>query len=584
MEDEENRRCTHCHSQSLRVDWAQGDRVCTNCGVVDEEHVRDDRPEWRDYNDAEDVIKGRPPPARCGMVPVDEQKYFGGLQPTTLSKAAFGASSIGPIRASEEKVRKKLMSTNRKLDHMMIKKHSKAMRQARVSRKARLRGQIYDETDEPTDIRPEHDQLVLQEEEEAERAQAILQAEKWSLGRAILLHGTAAEQTGESDLEADRDDLLRRMDSRLKRAASDLYTAYNILRQSAQKLNLPDRVSTDATNTLCEYASQKDGFLVRGIASRLTTSSGSESPSHQKEALEKLREYNKLKQISSLGAALLYLTGRKHGCSRSLKEVCSVFPHPQSPTEEGFIKPKHCSKAMNELRSQFPDFVRSAGTYVAAHTDNFVEHTTRKLDLPPVATACVRTLVKYCQDTKDKGLGVDGGKLSTTCASLAYFVCLVGEIMQRLARQSQSNTTTTKVRKRAATQDSKKSCTKPNNDHQSGRKRKAFDVFSHDAVTVTHVEKTQYEMRRIWDAWSEQMTWTRPISHIEQSCGVSRSVILECYRTRLFPNRQRLLDVLCDSVKSTRANKDNNRLRDTPMAQALLSNVTTASALMHDKG
>ena len=85
-EELQNKQCRHCHTPSLLLDWAQGDRVCTNCGIVDEQHIRDDRPEWREFDDADDLAKGAPSRARCGMVPVDETRFLGGLEPTTLSK------------------------------------------------------------------------------------------------------------------------------------------------------------------------------------------------------------------------------------------------------------------------------------------------------------------------------------------------------------------------------------------------------------------------------------------------------------------------------------------------------------------
>ena len=87
-------QCNNCHAvDQFYTDWAQGDRICTQCGVVDEEHLRETGPEWRDYNEVEDIVKGGPAVARCGMVPVDETKYVGGLQPTRLSSQCFGGGA-----------------------------------------------------------------------------------------------------------------------------------------------------------------------------------------------------------------------------------------------------------------------------------------------------------------------------------------------------------------------------------------------------------------------------------------------------------------------------------------------------------
>jgi transcription initiation factor TFIIIB Brf1 subunit/transcription initiation factor TFIIB len=39
--------CNDCGSHNIKLDWAAGDRVCTDCGLVKEAHCVDDRAEWR---------------------------------------------------------------------------------------------------------------------------------------------------------------------------------------------------------------------------------------------------------------------------------------------------------------------------------------------------------------------------------------------------------------------------------------------------------------------------------------------------------------------------------------------------------
>lgn len=46
------RRCAECDGIDFALDWAAGDRVCTNCGLVAEGHIIDDRPEWRNFSDS----------------------------------------------------------------------------------------------------------------------------------------------------------------------------------------------------------------------------------------------------------------------------------------------------------------------------------------------------------------------------------------------------------------------------------------------------------------------------------------------------------------------------------------------------
>jgi hypothetical protein len=111
----------------------------------------------------------------------------------------------------------------------------------------------------------------------------------------------------------------------------------------------------------------------------------------------------------------------------------------------------------------------------------------------------------------------------------------------------------------------------------------AFDAFSHSAVEDPISEKKRYEMRRIWDAWSEQMPWFRSITRIEQSCGVSRNAVLSFYTTKIFPRRHALLDVLQDGASSSNDVND-SMLKDTPLASVLLKNIAAAAPLMSSKG
>jgi hypothetical protein len=182
-----------------------------------------------------------------------------------------------------------------------------------------------------------------------------------------------------------------------------------MLLAAAQTLHLPDRVSNEATTMLCRYASRRDGITVRGVASTLKRKSKANVSKQEEEAAkEALRDYNKTKQMGSLCAALLFFTARNLGWPRSLVEVCeSIQPanlsgqHLEAGKDQ-FIKRKHCSRAMTEVRELFPDYARpvavasGAARTIEGSNDsaitNFAEHAIRKLDLPPVAEACVRLL------------------------------------------------------------------------------------------------------------------------------------------------------------------------------------------------
>lgn len=659
--EESEDACRHCGSRSLRVDWAQGDRVCTRCGLVADEKLLDDRPEWREFNEAEDLAKGAPAAARCGMVPVDESRYLGGLQPTSLTKHPFGNN--GPNSngsgARMATLRKKLLSTNRKLDHMMGQRHARALKNARVSRLVRKRqlmeGDITDQSDldsvvtEDDDVRPEIEQMLIQEEEDANRMQTTLNADKWSLRRAILLF-EKHESLDNSNTE--RDDLQQRLDSKLRKAAADLYRAYQMLLEASRRLQLPDRVIHEATDNLCRYVARRDGFAVKGVASRLTLKKNNLSVTQQKQAAESLREHNKLKQMGSLCAALLLLTARKLGWPRPLTEVCgAVQPafsarHGAPDESAAFIKAKHCSRAMDEVKKSLPDFARSLvhapttansasgarnqGTDPAA-TVNFVDHKIRKLLLPPVAEASIRALVWHCAQEQQATGQHSGTKLTTICASVAFFVCLSGSVMQQLASQAQVRERNHDSRKRksrfvfakknsmappppklpklihikdespSVKTDSEKNSqiekvttittTTTNDDDE-------FDVFSHKVGSEWMAQKKEYEMRRIWDAWAEQTAWLRSLSEVEHSSGVSSHTILSHYKANIFPRRQALLEYLRGAVAVGEPNEAastgnatintletaTNLLMETPLASVLLSHVVAAAPLLNPTG
>jgi transcription initiation factor TFIIIB Brf1 subunit/transcription initiation factor TFIIB len=588
-EDDENICCRSCRLATLIVDWAQGDRICTYCGVVNDERLLDDRPEWRDYNDAGDeVAKDK---ARCGLVHVDETRYFGGLQPTGLSKYIHGA----PYKSSAT-TRKTLVRINRKMDHSMELIHAKAVQDARLVRAIAAKGRETESTD-CDDIRPEIEQLLLHEEDDANRLQIALNANKWSLSRALRLYGSEQEQAetrSNDDNSFEADEMLdTKLDQKLRQCARDLYQAYTMLTLATRKLKLPDRVTGEAVKLLCEYASRRDGIVVRGVSStlqlkRTVTPTKSCDKQHDR-ATSALREYNKFKQAGALVAAILLYTGRRHCHERSMQEICASIEPPildtgTLDTSGEFIKKKHCSKAMKEVELFFPKaVVQSASTVTSplslmknSHLDgsasisNYTDHVIRELSLPPVAEASVRLLCLYWHQK-----GQADVKLSTICASMTYFVCCAGTTMKRLASQA------TKSKKRKLSGSFYKSDRSP---ALVERKPENFESMATGTGDHSDVAKEQraYEMMRVWDAWQEQMAWSKSVSEIEQCCGISSTVLLEYYRQHLHPCRLELLCVLKESVEGSSA--DSNSLRSTPLATVLLPQIAVAAPLLSADG
>lgn len=617
---EQTQRCRSCQSTELYVDWSQGDRICTSCGVVDEGNLLDDRPEWREFNDDNDLAKNGKSGARSGLVVVDDARYLGGLQPTTLSKQVFGGST-----GHSNLTRKRLLAANHRLDRTMEKMHAQSLKTAKLSHRARKRKLLGDEeSDIDMDhVRPEYEQMLIQEEEDAHRVQAALQADKWSLQRAIRLFAPS-EQVSALNQDEEIEDLNKRLSAPLKRASQDLYCAHAMLLEAAQTLHLPDRVSNEATTMLCRYASRRDGLTVRGVASTLKRKSKANVSKQEEEAAkEALRDYNKTKQMGALCAALLFFTARNLGWPRSLVEVCeSIQPTNLSgqhleASKDQFIKRKHCSRAMTEVRELFPDYGRPVAVASgAARTidggndnaiTNFAEHAIRKLDLPPVAEACVRLLVLHHRKEQDSMDTSNGKRLPTICASMTYFVSAAGEIMQRLALQA----THAGKRRIVAAPSAAPPATKikmedtrdPDPTKQSVAHVKqegaatANSEMKHEVELLPDVisleddghdiaaEQRAYEMRRMWDAWAEQMPWFRSVALVESSCGVSRNLFLEYYKANIYPHRHTLLNVLREAVSSSDGRTDDLAhesitLTETPLASVLLPHIVTAAPLM----
>ncbi|KAL7563204.1 hypothetical protein ACA910_014478 [Epithemia clementina (nom. ined.)] len=716
-DDDETRRCRGCSSTALRVDWAAGDRVCTNCGLVDEGHLLEERPEWRDFDDDNDLAKrmgggGGGASNRCGLVPNNEARWIGGLQPTSLSKYICGRAS-----STSHATRKQLIKNNQRMDRMVEKRHERDLKNAKLSiqirkkqkeqqqkirqRKRRRRyenGDEYEEEEEDDeeeennhynpyeddeegpDIRPELEHLLVQEEETALAATAALYSDKWSLDRAIRLFGSGHEVASladqpnghhnndehddQDDHDATGDGLRQKLDSTLTNASQDLYAAYSMLSQCAQRLELPDRVTNEACALLCQYAARRDGFTVRGVSTQfkkakagtkqkpqLKLSLSSSSSKHQqqqqqqatveeKRARESLRQFNKFKQIGSLVAALVFYTARNLNHARSLVQVCASVDTPPAVQEflnsvadgnddEGkkkdpFIKKKHCSKAMNEIRQVLPDFARSMaaatlpgscggasgtngsadGTVPTASAESCVEHMARKLRLPPVAEASIRVLVAYCQKQDDNdddkshkntaaessNLLLDTRKRFIMCAAISYFICQMGEIMQTLAQQACASDNARpiivprqkkrKVEKRVSTGSSER---------DDGHGESTMNLFSdEDDAKAAAMEHRAYEMRRVWDAWREQTTWRRQLAEIERVADVSVSSVEEYFKNTLYPKRKALLEALANKSRlsavagGVEQGVTDSNLENVPLASVLLPHVTIAEPLIKE--
>jgi transcription initiation factor TFIIIB Brf1 subunit/transcription initiation factor TFIIB len=634
----EDASCRYCHVLGcLRTDFSQGDRVCTNCGVVDTEKLLDSGPEWRDYDNDETLFSHK---ARSELVAIDESRYIGGLQPTTISKYLYGGGSSG------SDIHKRLIRINRRMDKIMERNHQKMYQTTAISIRLRQKRdqnkrnqQIchpmvetdtdtvntdnYDrnnhindpEEDDDLDetIIPELERKMLHQQSQLTHHKNALQADKWSLHRAK-----------EWNVEVPEDD---EIDDGLLQAAHDLYAAYEFIIAASRKLHLPLSISDEAGSLLSRYASQRDGLKVKGVATSMSASSkDSKSVACSGKKLGKKRcaksdsqrelaERNRNLQMASLGAALLFWVARYRQRPRSLASVCESFS----------IQRKQCSSAMKALKEYVPELSMtiaqdpaldsqatiphtveawngkldtSSNTPDALSLNDFAQQALQKLNLPLVAEASVRCLVLNYLMRSENHSNNKRNAWATVCAAVAFFVCSAGETIQNLASQSKS---------KVARKSRQRSLRSPSTEFMSPAEKKPrletsaiaskeenadipFDIFdtSNSAAEILE-EQRAYEMQRFWDAWSEQRPWSRTLQVLEQCTGVSKSLIWDFYKTRLFPDRKALLSLLSDASKSkaslnghVNAVSEEERaiINDAPLASILLPHISVAATIM----
>lgn len=586
-EQEEVRYCRACQSTALRIDWAAGDRICTNCGLVDEEHSLDDRPEWREYDNPDEANTGAAS-ARCGMISVNEERWIGGLQPTTLSKTVFGGSGRGGTT-----LRKTLVKCHYVTERQVEQRHARKVQNAKINQQIARKRKLLRGQQQADDSNDDYHGLVVEEEDDVEETglatTAALYAEKWSLTRSLLLFGKPQEQATVPAREMESAEELRQnIDSVLTAASRDLYRSYSILVTAGRALKLPESVLTEAANHLSGYAARRDSLAVRGVASMLKRNPSKKvSPEVQKQAQIALREYNSIKQSSALAAVLLFYTARKRGHFRPLADVCRAIPsdslkpspHLEWTKGEPLLKLRHCSKAMTEVKKVFPDLARTrtvpesvqsghtsvkvensnvVGGMDASSVQNYVTHATHNLHLPPVAEACLQILVLHVSGA---------GKLPLQTAALTFFLGMAGKTMQKLAAQSNQ-----RKRPRRALVSKVEATTKTNKTSDSVEPDGLVSSSSGNGVIANiAAEEKAYEMLRVWSAWNDQTPWWRSLSEISKATQVPMHKIQDHYKQKIHPQRYALLKQL------TEANTEH-----IPLSSVLLPHIALAAPLMKD--
>ena len=470
--DPEDLICTFCHSKTIFMDYKQGDAVCTSCGLVNSERLVYEGAEWRDFSAVNDEEKKNS--QRAGGV-VDESRWNGGLEPTYLGPVFGNYSGDG------ERHRKTLSKVKRVVDHWVDKEFEKKVEDSRLAmklkeqRKRQFGSQEAEEQDWSGLGTNEHDQIARQRLDEVASMHKMLVSEKWSIDRALLIHGssdeipnryTVSNSFGETlrNAEQERDSVLKRMDTSQRKASEDLYKAYSLIHRSLKQLSLNENmgVLSEVMDAICRYANVKGSLTVKGVSTKIPIGTNT------KAGIEEHRSYNKFRQFGAISVAFIYLICKKNGLERTFAEICESFHDESNASSDGaFIKAKHCSKAIAEIKKLMPDYVQSV-TVAAAEpcevqsskpaalkpdtvastasiraatnskedhlvsiTTNLVEHRLKNMKLSRVAISAITYLVIHMR--RHAG----GSKRpAIIIAAIAYLVCDAGATMQRLASQT----------------------------------------------------------------------------------------------------------------------------------------------------
>lgn len=637
--------CRNCRSASLLTDWKAGDVICTDCGVVAESHIRDMTAEWRDYQDDGCM----PSLQRCGMVANDETRFVGGLEPTMVASQPFGGpllsgkantgtsqtpktteSYTSSLMVKPASMTQQLRNVHRKIDWILEKSQKQDLKETELARKVMAKRRANnnnnnnnneeDGDDSPNmgsileSLRPDRE-LEIKLQESSTTAASI---DKWSLDHALLLFNTDQERHQDlpprlqRELEQRREDLRQRLSPTEKQASKDLFLAYSMLQSACQALALASTVEQECIQIMTQYASKVNGFHVKGATSR-TLIQGT-STTDPKAKTKQLQMHNKIRQIGALNAAILYTVSRRSGHGRSLLKLCQAVEetcrkqvHVSPLTKDLIVKPKACSKAMEQLKLHFPSLVEAPSPqattssetqpldHPAATAANLVPHLAKTLSLPHDAHLMIQAVaLQLGQDQLTLGTSA-GTKPSVLCAAATVLVCTAGSLMRKLAEQALSRAkaksqavstkskegTKSKERKRPAAQsfktllESNEKRRKVGEIQSQSKPDDLYDSLLPDPVLSNSniaADDQETKILQEWNEWLQQSDWKRTFGEISRASGVTVPILFAFYKPYLYERRSAMLMVANEALVADR--------RIHSASSAMLRNIASAAPLM----
>lgn len=642
--DIEESNCRSCGSTALYHDHSEGDIVCTSCGIVQSQHFKSALPEWRDYSSIDPDAAGRNVTARAGSM-VDESRWAGGLEPTALGRVynPSASTSYGSGNVGLEGYRRKIVRMKRVVDRWVEKEFERHVEEGKVALRLKEKkrklgatangdnnshgaGENQDDGEEEdwTEFSTnEHEALAKQRMGDLEKSNTLFIAEKWSLDRALLLHGDEHEIPSQytssnsfngeqpKDLENERHLLNRRMDKAQRNASADLYCAYKLIQRALAMLNLCENTTfnNEVMSTVCKFADRKGNLKIKGVASRIS----SDVKNNDQVLYEQLVEYCKQRQISALASAAIFMECKKKNVGRTVKEICSSFEPTSTCANiaklnlETFIKTKHLFKAIHELKELLPDHVKavqsvstssstnanSSNNNVKEQTESQVDHFAKKLKLSSTASTAISKLALSCKSNE-----LVGSKKTAFLASVIYLVCDAATTMQRLSKSALEKKmkddikVTCKIKQESDSsaklkiEDNENSFIGGKPKHKRPNKKrkllesavvteeydmlKPLEVISSCSSSASSNSSPPSVMQS-YHVWSSEKSWYRSLKQIEQSCNVTEKIICDFYKKEVYPKRRELLSLLQDCQENSLRNDREN---------VLLSNIATVAPLM----
>jgi len=480
---------------------------------------------------------------------------------------------------------------------------------------------------------------AIGDQEEEEHAFISLKDKKWSLSDAIILYGTleqvqqwststpsSADEWTQSTLETERAHLTKKCDASRRTSLQKLHMTFTILEKAALKLDLNGPANptfSESISWLLKFVAKTDGIRIKGISSSGSSSlaginttesalslsllgtglqgliSTSSASSKKSKSSPLTMEIHRLKQYASLGAAILYLSAKRTGVGRTLTEVCSAFGTYQvigksngvasgGQQAEVLVRPKYCSRAMQELRTAIPEIVEPIRRGGGLATTQDLAATLPSTSLPEVKLeegvdheAPVKEVTPNYDDQLPSPaaetslpLPIKSSEVNSEEAALADLILRMAKSLNlppcaisaatSVAIQCVRDINASSVTVKSSTQSKPPSIESSHIRPRQRRRLSATPRQSKDTPEIIAVGSILLictaggTMQRLanqalsadtavrnasWSTWQNQPSWHRDISQLEQFSGVPRKTIISYYSTTFHPRRSYFLSV-----------------------------------------